>query len=222
MTITYTPIGYGITDENGIAKLEYDAQGNPLTHSYTGTGAGKVDIVASLDNTITESSLVSEPYELIDAEWIYAGTDNTQASSWYNYNSLIAISYDDNGTTATTDGATTRYLYYNDSTVTTEKVGNFYAIPKNYMIEFDVTDITGSVSVYALDSSNTPKSKDLSETGHYKVIFNGEKLIVYKDGVEITDPSHPLTLSGNYIQFRFGFNATDESITFRDFIVYPI
>ena len=67
MTATYIYLGYGVTDNQGKAKLEYDSEGNPLTHSYTGTGAGEVDIVASLDNTITESSLVSETYELIDA-----------------------------------------------------------------------------------------------------------------------------------------------------------
>ena len=67
----YRYLGYGITDENGIAKLDHDAQGNPITHSYTGTGAGEIDIVASLDDNthISDSSIQSETYSLIDAKF---------------------------------------------------------------------------------------------------------------------------------------------------------
>jgi hypothetical protein len=60
--VTYVPIGYGVTDENGIAKLDHDMNGNELSHSYTGVGAGEIDVVASLDEDIDESSVQSEPY----------------------------------------------------------------------------------------------------------------------------------------------------------------
>ena len=45
MTATYNYLGYGVTDENGIAKLDHDANGDSISHSYTGTGAGKIDVV---------------------------------------------------------------------------------------------------------------------------------------------------------------------------------
>ena len=57
---TYKYLGYGVTDENGVAHLDHDANGDPLTHSYTGVGAGEIDVLASLDNPITSSSIVSE------------------------------------------------------------------------------------------------------------------------------------------------------------------
>ena len=53
-------LGYGYTNSQGIAKLEYDADGEPLTHSYTGVGAGKLDIVAE------SGSLQSESYAIYD------------------------------------------------------------------------------------------------------------------------------------------------------------
>ena len=57
--VNYRYLGYGITNEQGIAHLDHDANGDPITHSYTGTGAGELDIIASLDDNtkISESSL---------------------------------------------------------------------------------------------------------------------------------------------------------------------
>lgn len=62
--MVYKYLGYGITDNNGIAHLDHDSNGNPINHSYTGTGAGEIDIVASLDDSthISDSSLQSEIY----------------------------------------------------------------------------------------------------------------------------------------------------------------
>ena len=77
MTVTYIYKGYGITDENGKAHLEYDSSGNPLTHSYTGTGAGEIDIVASLDQTITDSSIISNTYTIEDCYFIEQGSSTT-------------------------------------------------------------------------------------------------------------------------------------------------
>ncbi|MBR1748848.1 MAG: hypothetical protein IJ743_03530 [Bacilli bacterium] len=74
--VNYRYLGYGITNEQGIATLDHDANGDPITHSYTGTGAGKVDIVASTDKPvdISDSSLQSETYELMDAMFYDDGT----------------------------------------------------------------------------------------------------------------------------------------------------
>ena len=50
MTKHYVYKGYGITNENGVAHLDHDANGDPINHSYTGVGAGEIDFVASLDD----------------------------------------------------------------------------------------------------------------------------------------------------------------------------
>jgi len=84
--VTYRFLGYGMTDENGIAKLDHDAQGNPITHSYTGTGAGELDIVASLDDNehINDSSIQSEPYETLDCIAIDNATLSDHNDIWSN------------------------------------------------------------------------------------------------------------------------------------------
>ena len=108
MTTTYTPIGYGITDENGKAKLEYDAQGNQLSHSYTGTGAGEVDIVASLDSSITDSSLVSETYSIDDCYWIETGS--TISGMYSSSGGTLTLN---DGVFSLTKGSGTSYFYLN-------------------------------------------------------------------------------------------------------------
>ena len=57
--MVYKYLGYGVTDSNGVAKLDHDAEGQELQHSYTGVGAGEVDVVASLDNPVSSGSIVS-------------------------------------------------------------------------------------------------------------------------------------------------------------------
>ena len=93
-------IGTGITNNQGIAIMNKDPQGNTIT-GYTGVGAGKLDIIA------VSGDLQSETYELIDAtvnqtgkttgwyqsgvtlennrvKWTYAGTyDSTNQKSPY-------------------------------------------------------------------------------------------------------------------------------------------
>lgn len=69
-------LGYGYTNAQGIAKLEYDANGDPLEHSYTGVGAGKIDIIAQ------SGSLQSETYSIWD--YIKYDVNNSLDVSSYN------------------------------------------------------------------------------------------------------------------------------------------
>ena len=64
--MVYKYLGWGITNENGVAKLDHDAQGQEISHSYTGSGAGEIDVVASLDNPVVEGSIVSETFSVWD------------------------------------------------------------------------------------------------------------------------------------------------------------
>ena len=57
---SYRYLGYGITNENGVAQLKYDENGDELEHSYTGVGAGEIDVLASLDYPVSSGSIVSE------------------------------------------------------------------------------------------------------------------------------------------------------------------
>ena len=74
---TYRYLGWGKTNENGIAKLDHNSEGQEIEHSYTGTGAGEVDVIASTDNPITSSSIVSETLPVLDTLLYDTGTDAT-------------------------------------------------------------------------------------------------------------------------------------------------
>ena len=81
---TYKYLGYGVTDENGVAHLDHDANGDPLTHSYTGVGAGEVDVLASLDKPITDGSIVSEIFVIKDCIYYDPTTSDTSANYFSN------------------------------------------------------------------------------------------------------------------------------------------
>lgn len=73
--MVYKYLGYGVTDSNGVAKLDHDAEGQELQHSYTGVGAGEIDVVASLDNPVESGSIVSETLSVMDTLLYDTGTD---------------------------------------------------------------------------------------------------------------------------------------------------
>ena len=107
--VNYIYKGYGVTDSNGVAHLDHDANGNPINHSYTGVGAGEIDVVASLDNPVSSGSIVSEPYELWDT-LLYDDATSTgyKNPNWY-YGSGITEDVTENGTIIT---ASADYNYY--------------------------------------------------------------------------------------------------------------
>ena len=76
MTV-YKYLGYGVTNESGVAKLEYNSEGQKRDHSYTGVGAGEIDVVASLDNPVESGSIVSETLPVLDTLMYDTGTDAT-------------------------------------------------------------------------------------------------------------------------------------------------
>lgn len=83
----YRYLGYGTTNSNGVAHLDHDPQGNPI-NGYTGTGAGEVDVVASLDNPIIDGSIVSEPYPVFDCP-VYDGDNTPTSISWSKTNNAV-------------------------------------------------------------------------------------------------------------------------------------
>ena len=100
-------IGYGITNSSGVAKLDHLVDGTALAHSYTGVGAGKINIVAESGN------LQSEPYVLTDA--IVFDNNSTDTTSKYYINSTDGTSkeYDTDKIKITCGSNNTRnYIYY--------------------------------------------------------------------------------------------------------------
>lgn len=169
MTTNYIYLGYGITDSNGKAKLEYDAQGNQLSHSYTGTGAGEVDIVASLDSSITDSSLVSETYEVEDCYWIETGS--TTSGMYSSSGGTLTL---DNGVFSLTKGSGTSYFYLNIPK-TSLPIADF--VGKELTVRVDVTNLTGTrfrvgITPYDGSSWGTASNVDVTTTGTVENTIN--------------------------------------------------
>ena len=225
MTATYVYLGYGVTDENGKAKLEYDTTGTPITHSYTGTGAGEIDIVASLDSTIDDSSLVSETYSIIDGIFYDGGTTgNTNGGFYYNIfsSSDVTHSTDSTGTTVqnlTSSLKTLRVKFANSTEL---------QFPNQCKIEFDCLGITGNVSlqVWKSNTSGDYRGIDLDNAlgglsqAHMSLELTGSNAIFKVNDTVKLDTSFSFVSSGNMsIRFLLEDNC---SFKYKDFVVYPI
>ena len=112
----YRYLGYGTTDNNGIAKLDHDDTGSSIAHSYTGTGAGEIDVVASLDEEIVEGSIVSEIYEIIDAIFFDDATSD-KSSRFTKYRANVAFDGDKYKLSRNADGQCYIDIAYTGSAV---------------------------------------------------------------------------------------------------------
>lgn len=194
--VQYRYLGYGVTNEDGIAKLDHDPQGNLLTHSYTGTGAGKVDIVASLDDEIDDSSLVSETYEVLDCYKYDSGMSDyndiwTQGSS----NVLIRDSSGEYSTIKETTIGTTAFVTITNIPLT------------DYRIEVDVFQVDGNsnewfITVLTNDYSSITNAN--SKLGEWKHI-----------SLDLTNIE-----ANSRIRLNTGGTATE--MRFKNFQLYPI
>lgn len=57
----------------------------------------------------------------------------------------------------------------------------------------------------------------MTTIGHYKIMLDGSKLTVYKDGTLVKSSD----MMGN-VRFGFVFNAKNESITYKNLIIYHL
>ena len=196
MTTTYRYLGYGVTNNKGVAKLDHDAQGNPITHSYTGTGAGKVDIVASLDDSshISESSIQSEIYELMDCYKMDIGTTSNHSDIWTLNNTDLTRSDE--------------YTTIKEKTVGTTAYCTITNIPlTNYRIEVDVFQVDGNSDEWVL----TVLNNDYSSVASANAKLNEWKHI----SVDVTNVA-----TNSRIRLNTGGTATE--MRFKNFQVYPI
>ena len=76
-------IGYGYTNNKGIAKLEYDETGTQLTNTgVQGYGRGKIDLKAKMHK---DSATQSEPFVVDDTYNYDDGTINSHHDIWSDY-----------------------------------------------------------------------------------------------------------------------------------------
>jgi len=206
--------GYGVTDSNGIAKLEYDANGDPLSHSYTGVGAGEVDFIASTDAPadISDSSFQTEIYEVFDCLVYDSGVTGSTAS-WYESTTIGTMTLSDGRTLANSESGNYQVFLKKASTDT-----GVYLYDPSFAVEFDVTAITGTVrfQIYSNSTSNG-SNWDFSQTGHYKITYDGTTVKKYYNNTLFDSVSATIGTA------RVGFIVEqNESVTFKNFMIYPI
>ena len=217
----YTYLGWGTTDSNGIAKLDHDADGEPIDHSYTGSGVGEVDVVASLDNPIVSGSVVSTPYEVLDTLFYDDGTE-TPTSSRYN------ITSGDTNVSVVTDGIKVERTSASSSSYCDIKINNSTSwrdSSKNYCIEADITFGRPSGSnggAYALFGGQSVSIWDLthqnSGSGHLKIETDGTTLKPYWEGTHISASDKTMSSTDG---FRFQLYQASW-VTFKNLKIYPI
>ena len=214
--VFYRYLGYGTTDSNGEAKLEYDENGNHLDHSITGTGAGELDIVASLDKPISSGSIVSETYEVLDCLVYDDGISDPKKTTFIkSANGTVTI-----GSDGTTFKSSSNATYRNTTLIT----GDFEIVFQ--------ASLTGSVRIGVQTGSDLgyQQSKfnyyDVSDY-YFKLKRVGSTITAQysTDGVNWNNRSletNNVADNDCYFLFSIETTGTERTITYKDLKIYPV
>ena len=219
--VSYRYLGYGITDENGVAKLKYDPNGDEMAHSYTGVGAGEVDIVASTDDPqhISGTSL-QETYPLLDATFYDKGLsgDGNHNDNWFNQNNGFDVVRGDSYTTLSRKGTGWQRFAPNISSVTT------YPFSIGTCIEFKLGTVTGNWNFTIPKTSESLSNLDIGlindSNKTIKITVGETNIIIEKDGAVVDTKTTSEYIDDDF-QCYFIINLVN-SIQYKDFKIYPI
>ena len=204
-------LGYGYTNAQGVAKLEYDSEGNALTHSYTGVGAGKIDIVAE------SGTLQSETYNLLDCLFYDDGVTDT--ASW----DLLLCSKSVSATNGKTFTCTETNASARASMNPVDNASAYDFVANPLIWEFDVVSVTGNVALQFIQQ-NPSINKAFNINSNYdnstvKIEYNGSKMTLYQDGAYVNEIT--VTFSST-MRIGFSIPTLNNSITVKNVKVYPI
>ena len=215
MTV-YKYLGWGITNENGVAKLEYNSEGQKFDHSYTGVGAGEVDVVASLDNPVVEGSIVSGTLPVLDCIWYDPLTETPLKNNWYSTN--LNLNTDSDGTLLTNNSSNNLYFKPYPSNAD-------LMLDTPFIVEFTVKSISGSVQPQIVGSAvsagwiqdegnGTHRLEIQADSQVHK--FKSENSDTY---VTLTDFTQTTLTGQSFVRFLIASNG---SVKLNDFKIYPI
>jgi hypothetical protein len=197
-------IGSGTTDSNGRISVP-----------YTGTGAGKIQLVA------VNGTLQSETYEVYDCKWYDFGTDSTN-NIWLN-SSTMTVNYGDDCATLTETTSGTTGILVTDT--------NHYIQP-NDVFEFDFMQVDGSrnyAPIYIRNKTNgasltsfhlTHINQQINTWIHLKCQIIDTTLYIY-----VNDNPTPVErpMSNTDTDYRIYLNTPTDTTTlkYKNFKVYP-
>ena len=136
------------------------------------------------------------------------GTGNYNPN-WTSPNNRFNVSRDSEGTLLTSNTAWAYYQANNNAT---------FSAP--LIVEFDVVSFTETPSIrFRNNNANAPYG--INETGHHKIVFGEDSIQVIVDGASKT---HYIPVSILDLPFTVFFECNDanESVKYRDFVIYPI
>lgn len=205
--VSYRCVGYGITGNDGVATLDTNLDGTSMSHSYTGSGVGELDFVASVDSPtqINSSSDVSQPYTVTDCVYYDDSTNNTGLLVRMNKTASDGKSV----ITATGDNA--HWIFKQNTTI--------FDLP--FIVEFDISNIstTNSPCLNIHDASNHDYYVWFDENGHYKFSVS-QSGITQLQGSATIDKSGTLPTSSN-VRLSFLLRTTNDTITYDNLEIYP-
>ena len=198
-------IGTGTTDSNGKVSV-----------TYTGTGAGKLQLVAE------SGSLQSEIYGLIDAVLRDGGVTGDKNTNAFAYNTTyITVTTDSTGTTVENIESTSGNFRAFTSRNPTD---NSYLWNGDFAIEFDIISSSSSnrIQLY-VDNSNlisrTVEELGISNGGHLKIEYKDGVASYYVNNEDTPNYTRTLALSNYNIRV---FLPSISTFTYKNFAVYPI
>ena len=169
---SYKYLGWGITDEHGVAHLDHDSEGQEISHSYVGVGAGEIDVVASLDNPVVEGSIVSEPLSVLDTLLYDTGTDATH-NIWTGDTSNLTrgseysrLEESTIGTMASINATMPTGLWVLTMTVKRDGLNG----------QWDINILNNNVSVFGCGTPANDVWTDI------KIIYDGSKIYYFENG----------------------------------------
>ena len=206
---SYRYLGYGTTDSNGVAH-----------YTYTGTGAGEVDVIASLDNPIGQGSIVSEPSSVLDTIFYDKGLSGTgnHNDNWFNQDTGFDVVRGDEYTTISRKA--TGYKRFAPKITSLSQ----YPFSIGTCIEFTLGTVTGNWNFTIPKTSENLSNLDFGLINHgnsiIKITVGETNITIEKDGTVI-DTKPTSNYIDNDFQCYFIINSVN-SIQYKDFKVYPI
>lgn len=199
-------IGTAVTDSNGEATI-----------TYTGTGAGKLNVVAE------SGTFVSEPYPVTDAFIMDTGLTGTLNE--YNIDTNVTVDSDHSTGTLlsnTMESSNARRIFNNNSIGSD---GN--DITSAFCLEFEIVSCTGRTDFNFYQTTGTnitdvfnTKNPAIYNGCKVKIIHTGTKYTCYVDDVALTGLTN---VSHTWNTGRFAFMIkTSANIKYKNFVVYPI
>lgn len=208
-------IGTGITNSQGIAIMNKDSQGQTIT-GYTGTGAGKIQIIAE------SGELTSTTHTLTDC--YFYDTCTTNHDQWLTATpDRLEVTNTNTGMTITGTSTSAYTLFANKKGTST----GLYDYDGEFCIEFDVTAIESSGSTVQIYDGVEDTSEHLYQFSLGSVTAGSHVKIEYKNNTVKVYVDDTVIRTTNNVRFtepvRIGFRGYVEwSVTVKYFMIYAI